>query len=394
MKRIVKSMKETVAHSPERGTGTANVAQSTQGKAIAAATVEKVHVDGTAKVHALAKEMTGRAFVPIFDFIEKTAEMKEELAASPLVLRFRLEDAGFDLASLPEVGAKTGNNPEVVMAWDTEKQKEVEVNAFTILFADTPVAKKWAEQIESLKLAMKPETAKQSKHHADMAHDTAYLDDELSKYSQRMTSGRNLFRKCAQLYQKEIALENTEGVVIRYNTYKDKNGDDQIKETSRYPYRLHDAGDLAVYKPLTIGDLIKLNVAKAKELVKASDGKRSMYLCLLDTLAREAKPEGKGGQPVVDSIDKLHDAIAAANSYLDPDGDETDTRIAALDKHLASKKGDEMVLQIALTFHTFEPLYKKVQKRAERLLSEASEKGVSPSELLKQKQKQPEQAAA
>lgn len=349
-------------------------------------------------VKVLASTLTGTAFASINDRIVKYTEDREEVKAAPFNIFMDLDEAGFDFDQLPVIGVKTGNNPEHGEAWDTDKKKNVKFNAVQAFFDTTPTGQKWLEEIEDIKLAQKPETASQSKNYGHMVGDANYLKGELSKFQQRRTAGKSLWSNIALLYQQQQRVANMTGVLLKLNTFTNpKTGEKRIPTNAKYPFKLVDAEDQGIYKPLTIGEVNGLDFAWVKEELAKPSNKLSPYLLLINSLARDPKTPANA-QPKIDGVTKLFAAIAAINSWVDPDADNTDAHIEQIKTMLRSKKGLELKLHIGLLVNALGPIHEEFGKGTYgRVTAQAAKDGKTVSEVIaemKAKGEEDEAAAA
>jgi hypothetical protein len=265
--------------------------------------------------------LIGDKFAGMWEEIEGQAAKKLELANGPLSLFWIMDEEGFEWDYVPAVGTsyKEGvNNPETIQVWDAPKEKYVDTNWFKVAFNASPLGRKYQAKLDDLALAMKPETAGQSKLYASFKDDQVYLKDEAKNVGQQRDQAKTAFRNACRVQQVFAALDNLEGVVVKFNEYKDGTGAVQMKRT-KYPIILLESlpkGDttLPKMKALSVGEFLKLDVPYVVELQEADD-KLSDYAALLKTLERE--PDTNKSLPPIKNGEAFVSYVYSVLNYLD-----------------------------------------------------------------------------
>lgn len=343
------------------------VAFAAAGGAEGAAPVTVNAANNSARSFALGAELS--AITGFDGTVVGLVEAGEKVQAGPLTIMFIVRGAKGDawLHALPEVDSKEGNNAETykvpVKDVKTGETKMVNGNAFTDLFAGTAEGIKWKKEIEELQHAMKPE------NHANRAAWLKGLTQtdmagELKTRQRRMSTGRSLMKRMAKCWQQYTKACELPGIKLDFEMAADGLN---IK-VCPYPVTIYNAAKPKDFKSLSVSQFLAIDFGAATKAGGSYDN-------VLATLSRE----GGGGQgdqgkvKRITDVDTFHEYLLAIVNYTDFESDDGRKHQAMI--VAAMVKNDELVKALASAVHSLDPIYGKVERRAEEIIAAEAANG-------------------
>lgn len=302
---------------------------------------------------AHAVNMAAKGGKAINDLIADLATKAGEVAAGPVTVlnTIRKQYAGKEdqiLVDFPRLDTTFDpENPTNEHCENYKVQEEVEGqdtktrphNFFTDYISATDFGKSRLFVQSQCKLALGKTPEKAERLYQDMSRHA--LENLKTKVGNELTKARKWVRQaigCWEVMQAlgEHLIPKTEDplVVLEHSEAATKNS---------VPFNLVDGTRHGYYRPMTVGDVMKLDVDAA---VKKGG---HLYDTLKSQLARDIGDgaAGKAGKkyPVPTSVDQAYDAIMSIVNYLDNESDTGRDHQGEIKARMAQKKGGELMIR-------------------------------------------------
>lgn len=247
--------------------------------------------------------------------IVKGEEVKQGAITVMNLLRKEYGDDGLT-KEFPRLGTseKAGDeNPEdyTISVKEGDGHRSKPQNFYTVYVQRFSKVKEYQFILSQCKMALNPKTASDAEPaYQSVAPDK--LANMVKKYQGRINAARGLVRRAVGIWQRMCDLgQYSDRVELVYAT--DREGNPVV---SPFPLDLIDATRTRIYRPISVSDAMRLDVAKA---VKEVGDTGNLY----EALAKQLKRGTKGDKTKTGSVVKIEkatqclDYMAAVNNYID-----------------------------------------------------------------------------
>jgi hypothetical protein len=311
------------------------------------ASTTDVSINGAANNHTLELVLKGGA--ELSAAVAELVTKAEEVAAGPIsvlnIMRRIFGDDGLR-DEFPRLGTKDTDDDignayaetyKAMVPDASGERKSKNVNFFTVFWRETPKGKEHTFQAEQVALALGKDPTKAEKLYRDMPRRD--LENLKKKLNHQLAQGRGYIRKAVGVWHVwQDLLEHTDedGKPYVELDYSDNN-----VRGSKYPLDLVDNKKRGKFRPMSVGDVLKLDVDAAIEM--GGD----LYDNLETQLSRDTNNKKDGKYPVPGNVDDATNCMAALLNYIDADSEDGEQHTSDLKEMMTKKKGgEELILQV------------------------------------------------
>lgn len=271
----------------------------------------------------------------------------EEVAAGPVTTLSLMREIYTDTVlrtEFPRLGSKDtdddiGNNyAEAYKSMEPNAAGELKsksVNFFTKFYQGTDDGKETLFQYEQTVLATSKDPSKAQVLYQKMENHE--LENLKRKLKFKLTQGRNYIRKAVGVWHVwQDLLEHTDAegkpyVILDYTTNN--------VYASKYPLDLVDNMRRGKFQPMSVGDVLKLDVQEAIDMGG------NLYDNLIKQLSRDTNTNKVGKYPIPANTDDAANCLVAFLAYIDIDSEDGQNHVNDLKKMMTQKKGGEELIE-------------------------------------------------
>lgn len=281
----------------------------------------------------------------ISDFVGSLIDKNNEVKAGPVTTMLQLieiygedlQEAGFPRPVADEKEEEGTNGPrEFFKAPKMNKKgemKDTNCNFFTEFWADTSKGKAQQFQLDQIALLGTNDEAKAELKFRNMSREKA--ENLKKKLQNDKSKGRSLIRDGVACWYVEHDLKDyADRCSLELDT-----DDQEMLSGSQYPYNLVDNTRKRIYRPMSVGDVKKLDVAMA---VADAGANGNLYDKLVAQLSRDTGGNN-GEKSLFKDSDEMYNAALSFLNWFDTDTDEGKEHYKFLNKAFSKKGSDQAV---------------------------------------------------